>query len=298
MDWYAIVYYWVRDFRIVEIGKLAGSSLVRMFVQSQLYAVIALGMLLPQWYKTKISRNDWLISVLVVSVIFMSLSRSLWIGAMVMIFVFSISCKIWKSWKQAGRFAMRAVIVSLVSIAILSLSTASGFIGVVSGIQERSSFTIDEPAMRSRWELWPKMIDAIAQKPWFGYGFGKTITYASSDPKLVKIGVAQQYITSSFEWGYLDLLVKIGIIGTLFFIFFLFQVWRLGWRFASDSRRNTEISMVYFGLWLGYTSLLVINFFTPYLNHPLGIGFIVVYTVLLLEKEHCLGYKTIPTHSE
>jgi len=84
------------------------------------------------------------------------------------------------------------------------------------------------------------------------------------------------YTTYALEWGYFDTLLKFGIFGFLIFIYFILALLYLSIKNINKIKKE-DYRIVAFGLTLVFLFILIVNFFTPYLNHPLGIGFIIVY---------------------
>jgi O-antigen ligase len=79
-----------------------------------------------------------------------------------------------------------------------------------------------------------------------------------------------QFTTYAFEWGYLDILLKIGLAGLVVYLLLIVKIWRSGWSLGREG------DFMPFGLLLGIAALLATNFFSPYLNHPLGIGYLLL----------------------
>lgn len=113
-----------------------------------------------------------------------------------------------------------------------------------------------------------------------GGGFGYKITYESADPTNIANNVGAMYTTYALEWGYFDTLLKFGIFGFLIFIYFILALLYLSIK-NINKIKNEDNRIVAFGLTLVFLFILIVNFFTPYLNHPLGIGFIIVYITYL-----------------
>ena len=104
------------------------------------------------------------------------------------------------------------------------------------------------------------------------------MTYISSDLRIRQQSSDGTYTTSAFEWGYLDLWLKLGLLGVVIYGYLLMKVFRLAW----DRLRDYDVYRVEtLGASAGLVVLLATHVFTPYLNHPLGIGWIVLVSVLL-----------------
>ena len=75
--------------------------------------------------------------------------------------------------------------------------------------------------------------------------------------------------TFAFEWGYLDLLLKLGLAGFLAYLWFVAKIFQKGFAVPQGDR------LLAAGFLGGLTALAVLNVTTPYLNHPLGIGYLI-----------------------
>jgi O-antigen ligase len=131
-----------------------------------------------------------------------------------------------------------------------------------------------DAAVASRWSL-IKVLDAkIMEAPLLGSGFGATVTYMSSDPRIIST-TGGTYTTSAFEWNYHDILVKMGILGLLAYGYLLFAIFLALWR--SDKRERNWLVPSFF-------ALIVLNAVSPFLNHPLGIGYLALLLALAERK--------------
>jgi len=102
------------------------------------------------------------------------------------------------------------------------------------------------------------------EAPLLGSGFGATVTYQSSDPRIVA-STGGSYTTSAFEWNYHDIIIKMGIFGLLAYGYLLWQI--LSALIKTDPRRRIWLVPAFF-------ALVILNAVSPYLNHPLGIGYL------------------------
>jgi O-antigen ligase len=107
-----------------------------------------------------------------------------------------------------------------------------------------------------------------------GHGFHQTVTYQSSDPRIKNAANPQGWLTTdTFELAYLDMLLKFGIIGLASFLAaLLFLLFSLGKNYFSNPCSIQVLP------WL-ILALLITHSFTPYLNHPLGIGLVLTATL-------------------
>ena len=298
------LYTWIRDTRIGEITKFNG-KFYRIFLQSQIFALLGFLIFLPILHKIKLSISwfkknilltlYFIILLFCLSVIIISFSRSFWMGLIVGLFVYYLLIFIYLR-KEIISHLLKSFILVILSLIIIfviingppSLSNIS----LVSLLSQRTSHL--EAAGSSRINMLVPLTRAITSHPIIGSGFGSTVTYRSVDPRilLTTAGASGIYTTYAFEWGYLDLLLKIGLAGLTIYLLLIYKILQLLWqqinlksqflKLLPTARYSTlNISL---GLFLALISLLVVNTFTPYLNHPLGIGFILITSIYLNNK--------------
>ena len=127
-------------------------------------------------------------------------------------------------------------------------------------------------AVSSRWNLLPPMMEAIGEDPLWGSGFGTEVTYISDDPRLRAINGTGEWTTYRFEWGYQDIWLKMGLPGLLAFMWYLVTILRAGYRSLTEREETRWIAV---GLTCGIIALYAAHIFSPYLNHPIGLGFMI-----------------------
>jgi O-Antigen ligase. len=273
------LYLWLRRTGVAEITPTLGSW-PRIFIQSQIYAAIALVMV-PFVLNVK-KFSTWLLVALAWSVCLLSMSRSFWLAVAVVLAGALLLQLIFFGWQKLWPkvfIILSGLVTSIILILFIVFFpipkpgnfSADSFIN-------RVSLDSGEAAVASRWSLLPVLWHEIVKSPIIGFGYGKTITYKSSDPRVLQINPDGNYTTYAFEWGYLALWLKLGILGLLAYLTLLFTNIYQG---LTKWRKNDVLAGV---LSLGLLILVVVNFFTPYLDHPLGIGFILVAIVLIQEK--------------
>ncbi len=263
------IYSWIRNSGVGEITYINGNN-YRIFFYSQIYCLFSSFILSAMILKNKIENKK--VEIIYYSILFFQLfallisqSRSFWLAGsgtiflMMFILLFINKQLIFKSLK----------IICFIGLAIIIQIFLTQFI-TGSIFNNRLSNMNSEPAGISRLNQLAPLTQNILQNPVFGYGFGKTLTYTSKDPRILKINQSGEYTTYAFEWGYLDIWLKMGLVGILGY---LFVYWFIAKKLL---KKKEQINFNNFGLLLGLLCLAMVNVFTPYLNHPLGIGFIIL----------------------
>jgi hypothetical protein len=270
------MYRWLRDSRIAEITSLA-NSWPRIFIQSQIYSAVAFLLLVfKRDFVSKWNSFELFLSALFLSTVIISFSRSFWLALFLVFIITTVYSLIkTKKWQKIKLSIKKLIIIILLSFSfiylannILFFSSSSQF--SLRDIRERVKYQEDEAALASRWSLLPVLVDEIIKKPLIGHGFGHLVTYQSFDPRVLKIDSSGWHETYAFEWGYLDLWLKLGAFGLLAYLWLLFSL-----LIQSYKKR----SLYFFTPIILF--LMIVHFFTPYLNHPLGISIILFISCLL-----------------
>lgn len=301
------IYIWIRDTRVGEITIMT-ADFYRIFFQSQIFilvTVFALALLAAYAGDRKRLPARFAAALVCWSMVSMvlSLSRSFWFGGAVA----TLALAAVLAWAKAGvaiwrRLAVLGAGAAIVSVAIVAavyyfpFPSKSGELSLTSLLGDRA-LSLGDAAANSRWALLPKLTEAAMKRPVFGSGFGTTVTYTTSDPRLLASSKTGEYTTYAFEWGYHDLWLKIGLAGLAVYAWLVAMLLRPLFRALKASRGllrtpdmafdggQKEKAVVTAGLLAGAVALLATNVFSPYLNHPLGIGIL-----MLLGALGCSGY--------
>lgn len=271
-----IMYRWVRDTGAAEPTRLA-DGMYRIFFQSHIYALIGFFVFLVILILQKTKKDFWTYIFLITStflMIIVSFSRSFWISVVFLVFILSLVWLIYLRNYLLLRAIKILLLVGIFTIGLIYINISfplERFVGIdsiVKGefVKERLGDLDTEAAASSRWAQLAPLLNAIKRRPLFGYGFGKTIIYKSSDPRNLAKNPQGWYRTYAFEWGYLDMLLKIGLLGILIFGWLILQILML---LFQEKDRNSLLVI------LALLVVLLTHIFTPYLNHPLGIGVVV-----------------------
>ncbi len=286
------LYRWVRTTGLGEITQMS-DHFYRIFLQSHIYAVAALFILCVYLCiairsrtigtPMKLGRVFWIFFVGTLASLALSLSRSFWIAiavagvTMIGVFLFTAErLRILSALAWRGITASILALLLIAGIAFIPIPSGENGIGF-DALRDRFEDLGSESAAASRWELLPALASAIQTHPFAGYGFGKTVTYQSHDPRVLEVNPSGEYTTYAFEWGYLDFWLKLGVFGLLAIFFLLYQLLTVGWR-AAWNIRSTSIRehALLLGVWLAILTLAIVHIFTPYIVHPLGIGILML----------------------
>jgi O-antigen ligase len=302
------VYGWARDTRVGEITRTP-SGFYRIFLQSQIY-VLAGFFIIAFFNKVKSVKNLFPFIFLVLSwlTILVSLSRSFWIGLTVGAAIFlcygivsgrncateedgqsatTEQSRVWRLCRN-GLILFFSFILSIALIsAIISFPyprPTGEFNPLI--FSDRASTVENEAGVSSRWSLLPELWQEIKKAPILGRGFGATVTYKSSDPRVIAQNVNGEYTTYAFEWGWLDIWLKLGFFGLVAYLVLIGAIIYKALRpvFYRDAiiRVSTNGNAAA-TLAIGLISICVVSTFSPYFNHPLGIGYLIL-VALMVER--------------
>ena len=280
-----MLYKWVRDTGVGEITRMEG-GFYRIFIQSQIFSLVLIFVWIWSYIVNKnkkafFSRTTFLYVLLLSAAslnLLASYSRSYWAGLAValicfvgLIFYRKIKLKVLaQSFSVLLLSAFLAFTIILVAVNFPLPNTSARF--GASDLTKRASTIQGEAGVSSRWSLLPQLKKEIRSSFILGQGFGTTVTYKSSDPR-VKLSTADgQYTTYAFEWGWLDIWLKLGFFGLLAYIYLLFYL---------IAQAIKEKNRILDPLIISLVGIAATSFFSPYINHPLGIAFVLIFTVLI-----------------
>ncbi len=261
----APIYRWVTDTSIGQIAYLAG-PFFRFFSAAQVYSLVGLGILLIYLFKGGLKKKEYYLAILIVSInaaaLFLGFSRSLWLGlaGLTAFIFFNIP------WKKTLRIILYIIGLILIII-ILSGTLFPTFYDLVAYRLDSIVHPQSEGAGQNRFNLIGPALQKIKLHPILGSGFGATIEYESVVPE--KYGTLRVF---AFEWSYLDTITEIGLLGLLAYLLFLFKIFREGIK----NNLHQEDKILIIGMLSGLFGIIITNVTTPYLNHPMGIGYIIV----------------------
>ncbi|MDO8617536.1 MAG: O-antigen ligase family protein [Candidatus Uhrbacteria bacterium] len=297
------LYLWVRRTGIGEITAIGGGA-YRIFFQSHIYGVFGVIALLmwsafrstqstehtspqPSLFESEPqsrgpSQGEGVFRFLLfvsVAEILASLSRSFWLGLGIG-WLIGLLFLLRRKRDRVWQFIRTTLIAGILGMGLVFSITLFPWPTVSSsdpfGMWE-NRVNLGESAVLSRWQLLPILWEKIKQHPITGSGFGATVTYKSLDPRIVKTG--GMATTYAFEWGWLEHWVKFGLIGIPIMLALLISLIRRTWR-------SSQPDWIKWTLVSSMIALAATHFFSPYLNHPLGIFALIMAesTLLLFDK--------------
>ena len=170
----------------------------------------------------------------------------------------------WKRWLTYSFFSLLFFLFSFSSVHfIASRGQSLGWELFGVRLQSIASPQIEDSSL-SRLLLLPKILDKIKAHPLLGEGLGATVTVYSPIFK-------QTITTPNFDWGYLEIIGEMGIIGLVIWIV------NIGYLILV-MRKNILTNKQFYFASLG--ALLVINLTSPALFHVFG----VIWTTYLFAK--------------
>ena len=288
------VYEFVRDARIAEVTLLTGPSwfvgnflsntspwYFRVFQPAHFFPMVMIFALVAAkftvWKSERMPLAAKVTLILCTAAFVVSLSRSFVLGALpgagiVALFV------LLDAPKTIGKHILNAGRVGLV----MTLGAVLFWAVIVSPIPPHPNFkeaafykttkTDDrELAVSSRWNLLYPMYQEIVASPMLGRGFGHNVTFITDDPRIRATNPTGEYTTYRFEWGYQDIWLKMGLLGLIAFVWYLVVVSR-AFYFTYHNHGHRWLTI---GLYAGVVALFITHVFSPYLNHPIGLGYMI-----------------------
>lgn len=285
------IYFWIRRSGTGEITQVI-PEFNRIFMQSHIFVLIGFFALLFYLLKSTAVKNKffhyYVFSLaLFLSAIIISFSRSFWIGLAAGAVFVSLTAilKLKIGFKKFAIFSMLAALSIILSLALSLVAikfpypARHGNFNASKLLSQRASQISNETGASSRWRLLPQLWKKIKATPILGQGFGTAVTYQSYDPRVLKINSKGEYTTCAFEWGWLDIWLKLGIFGLMAYLALFSKL------IFDGLKINSRLSL---SLASGLIIIFCVNIFSPYANHPLGIGYIIIAAAIMEKlKKHC-----------
>lgn len=287
------MYHFIRDARLAEVTLLSGPDWLvatfpngpwffRVFEPAQAFVMLFTFVLISMvCFVTKTWRSRSTVALplaLMFAVDLSGQSRSFWIGLIAGGFALAAAV-LYERPSIREVIRMKATGVVAIVIAIVTM-----WVAIVLPLPSRPDLS-DSPyykgqdddtrdlAVSSRWNLLTPMMEKIGDAPVWGAGFGTTVTFISDDPRVRAINSNGEWTTYRFEWGFHDIWIKMGLLGLFAFAWYFFSILRAAMR---SIRSKQETRWLTIALAAGIVAIFASHAFSPYLNHPIGLGFMIM----------------------
>jgi len=267
------LYTWQRKAWLTEITRLDG-GVYRVFAASDIFLLIGVFVGFMLLWKMA-SKRKWVWMSLISSAFLLSLSRSFWLGGLVAItFTFPVLARLkMLTLRSVKGFLLKGIGILTVSAAVLLGIMQFPFPNKLSDASAIAVFSskltgISDAAVSSRWNMLGPLTEKIKEAPILGSGFGTAITYRSDDPRIHALHPGGIITTYAIEWQYLEMIMKMGILGILGILWLWLRIGVFFWRAIKNAAGKDLLLVI--GLMMAFFAFIIANIFTPYLNHPLG----------------------------
>ncbi len=267
------IYKWIRDTRTGFVTTFK-EGFSRIFLQSQFYVLVAWFLTVWEIIQNNKNKGAFVLLVIFSSALYLSLSRSFWLGLILGLLLMVINIFIYRRRLINFKIILILFLVLLgTCLTVEILFNAPKFHSL--NIFTQRTIDTNEAAVSSRERLLEPLWQEIKEAPIFGQGFGKEISYYSTDPKIKNADNPTGFHTTyAFEWGWLDMWLKGGVFLIIGFLAYLVLIYKQGYlKLASNHLAWPLLSVS--------TSLVFIHVFSPYINHPLGLGILMLSSVIL-----------------
>ena len=264
-------YWWVRN---VLIGKVTdtGQGFFRIVLPAYLWFLPALLVALAVWWQKELSRRAKkqlaFLAILLSIDLLINFSRAYFLGLLVGLLLF----KIFLPWRKWALFLLAVVLILIAEFNVIYFITTNHWtgLGFLSGRLGTIVQPEDELSSLTRLRILPGLLANIKNNLLTGTGLGTTIVYTDPLSQTLK---STYYI----DWGWLQLLVDLGLLGLIAYLIFLGQT-----IVGLIKKINTHIHLaLYVGLLAGLLALMVATLTGPFLFHPLGIFYQLIIVSLI-----------------
>jgi hypothetical protein len=241
-------YHWFRD---IVGGKITwvAFNFYRIVINEQLLLIPVLLYTVKQLIdrQSKLNYIYWFLLLLLLSI---NITR-IYLIALIFGLILLFNKTNWKRWLTFTSLTL-ATFLFIFSLTYLAASGGKSFGLEVFGLRLQSIVAprIEDSSL-SRVLLLPKVLALINTHPLIGNGLGSVVTIFSPVTK-------QTITTNQLDWGYLQIIAELGMIGFLIWTFFLTTIF-------SKLKKTAGWPLASFG------ALLIINITSPALFHVFGI---------------------------
>jgi len=254
-------YKWFRDIVGGKITDLS-NNFFRIVLSEQLYIIPLLLIVASYLIKDIKNKTNWFLTSALMLMLIMNMSR-IYFLALALGLLFLALKNNFKKWFQVSFLFFIIFTVLFFSLSFISSnfkSTGLSLVGVkIASVQKPK----EDISANIRLAMLPDIKEKINTHPYFGSGLATQVSY--EDPVTKKMVSRTQ-----FDWGYLEMLAELGIVGSIIFLIFILTI-----LYYLAKLTYKEKNPLFQGLFAGALSLFVINLTTPALFQGFGILYFV-----------------------
>ena len=274
-------YNWFRD---VAAGKITYMSLgfFRIVTPEHLFIPIFTLIIASLLMREEKHHAYWYILLFcTITILVLNFSRAYILGTLVGLCILKYS----HSWKRWAEVCVMSIGIFFISFIAINIFVSSGLSFGSDMLKQRAkSFTSPETEISTsiRTALISPIIEKIKQQPFFGSGLGSAVRFY--DPN------KQAFVTTTqLDWGYLELIVEIGILGLIFYLTLIgFILYELHYHIT----RIHDHQHFYVGVLASVFAILAIHMFTPALFHVLGIVYLALVIAFITQSRDIIHHIT------
>ncbi len=267
-------YNWIRD---VAAGKITNmqTGFFRVVFPEHLFIPAAV-LVLSATY-TQQAKRLWLQILLLaasLSIMAINLSRAYLLALFVSFFILLYK-QSWKQWLGIGLINTVLFLSIFFSLHLYGSGGQSWGLSLL-GIRTQSIIQPQiEESTYTRMSLLPPIYSHISSSPLLGQGLGTTLTFMHPLSHT-------QIQTTQFDWGYLELWVKLGIAGLILILYLLLRISK---ELLKQIQEQKEQELFFVGILASTGAYMIITIFAPVFMHVFGVVLLVATITLLQIKQ-------------
>ncbi|MBI5022671.1 MAG: O-antigen ligase family protein [Candidatus Magasanikbacteria bacterium] len=272
-----VYYHWFRNIAAGKITDL-GSNFFRIVLPEHLLLVPAILIIAAYLMKDLKSKALWFYIFCALFVIMLNFSRIYFVGLAVGFIILTFKQNL-KRWFMVSAIVVVSIFIMFISthfIASRGQSIGLELLGLrIGGVTAPT----DELSGAIRLALLPDIWRTIKLNPWLGSGLGTTVSFIHPVTKVLET-------RTQFDWGYLEMLAELGILGaSAYAIFLLIILYSLARHAYQAKGQANAPNPLLSGLLAGGAALFVINLTTPALFQGFGVLYFVFILWLVLNEK-------------
>ncbi len=229
-------------------------GLPSVFFKTSPYMAIAFINIMMQWVNLEKQRN--LTNVAYMIILFIGCLTTMTMGIWVALFVGIIGVGLIS--KGGKRIYVLLALAMVGSVLMLTLGDYvwTAFINRIN--VNDSSYIIKSDQLKTLMSLWSENL-------LFGKGFGTEVVFVS------EIGTR---IMTKFELFWMELLVLTGLLGFFAYNYMILKIYLIGFKISKcfDKQESVQIHSLLIGVFM----LCVVSSVNPFLNNPIGMGYLII----------------------